>query len=297
MLLDSGSELNIMTLSQAHELSLPIDESGLSWTLRGISGHTMNLEGVCWDVPIKIGGLTFPHNFFVSKDGLGNKDMVLGQPWLFSQLSKIEYLHDIGMKIQLWEHGQKDGQSILISLPLIKAPRNVMSAMLSKTMYSRSGEVMLAQPGDDPMSEAVPKFWDVAEEALDDKRGSDPKKLRPEGLFEDLLREQGKGTSYFLEVVRTTWYANADRGSKMLNERIAQIVGEMDRDLQERTSSGARHKPVAKKVNPVSTMDPDSIVPEYRPICHKPCTATAHGCPTLLCTDLSHTHRPFRDHD
>ena len=33
MLMDSGSELNIMTLSQAHELALPIDESGATWTL------------------------------------------------------------------------------------------------------------------------------------------------------------------------------------------------------------------------------------------------------------------------
>ena len=45
MLIDSGSELNIMTLSQAQELALPIDDSGNSWTLKGISGHTMGLEG------------------------------------------------------------------------------------------------------------------------------------------------------------------------------------------------------------------------------------------------------------
>ena len=68
----------------------------------------------------------------------------------------------------------------------------------------------------------------------------------------------------FVEVVRTGWWANADRGSKTLNERIAQIVGERDGDLQEQMSSGARYKPVAKKVNPVLTMDPDSIVPDYR---------------------------------
>src|SRR5258708_6054415 len=76
MLVDSGSELNIMTLQQAQELALPIDDSGNSWTLKGISGHTMGLEGICWNVPVKIGGIEFSHNFFVMRSDLGNKDMV-----------------------------------------------------------------------------------------------------------------------------------------------------------------------------------------------------------------------------
>ena len=66
MLVNSGSELNIMTLHQAQELALPIDDSGSSWTLKGISGHTMGLEGICWNVPVVIGGIEFSHNFFVT---------------------------------------------------------------------------------------------------------------------------------------------------------------------------------------------------------------------------------------
>src|SRR5258708_16054782 len=86
MLVDSGSELNIMMLHQVQELALPIDDSGNSWTLKGILGHMMGLEGICWNVPVKIGGIEFLHNFFVTRTSLGNKDMVLGQPWLFLQL-------------------------------------------------------------------------------------------------------------------------------------------------------------------------------------------------------------------
>ena len=84
MLVNSSSELNIMMLHQAQELALPIDDSGNSWTLKGISGHMMGLEGICWNVPVKISGIEFLHNFFVTQSNLGNKDMVLGQPWLFS---------------------------------------------------------------------------------------------------------------------------------------------------------------------------------------------------------------------
>ncbi len=83
MLANSSSELNIMTLHQAQELALPIDDSRNSWMLKGILGHMMGLEGICWNVPVKIGGIKFLHNFFVTQSNLGNKDMVLGQPWLF----------------------------------------------------------------------------------------------------------------------------------------------------------------------------------------------------------------------
>src|SRR5258707_14902231 len=104
MLVDLGSESNIMTMHQVQELALPIDDSGNSWTLKGISGHTMGLEGICWNVPIKISGIEFSHNFFVTRPSLGNKDMVLGQPWLFLQLTQIDYIHEMGVTLQLWEN-------------------------------------------------------------------------------------------------------------------------------------------------------------------------------------------------
>ncbi len=105
MLVDSGSKLNIMMLLQAQELVIPIEDTGNSWTLRGISGHMMDLVGICWGVPVKIGGIEFTHNFFISHSELGNKDMVLGQPWLFSYATQIDYVHNMGMSLQLWENG------------------------------------------------------------------------------------------------------------------------------------------------------------------------------------------------
>ncbi len=127
MLVNSGSELNIMTLHQAQELALPIDDSGNSWMLKGISGHTMGLEGICWNVPVKIGSIKFSHNFFMTRTSLGNKDMVLGQLWLFSHSMRIDYIHEMGVTLQLWENGDRKGRSILINLPLVKVPHNVMN--------------------------------------------------------------------------------------------------------------------------------------------------------------------------
>ena len=76
MLVNSGSELNIMTLQQAQELALPIDNSGNSWMLKGISGHTMGLEGICWNIPVRIRGIEFPHNFFITHLNLDRKSVV-----------------------------------------------------------------------------------------------------------------------------------------------------------------------------------------------------------------------------
>jgi hypothetical protein len=66
MLIDMGSELNIMTSEQADALELPIDPAGATWTLRGVSSHQVALEGLCRDVPITIGGIKVPHNFFIT---------------------------------------------------------------------------------------------------------------------------------------------------------------------------------------------------------------------------------------
>src|SRR5260221_5458600 len=172
MLVNSGSELNIMTMHQAQELALPIDDSGNSWTLKGISGHTMGLEGICWNVPIKIGRIEFSHNFFVTRTSLGNKDMVLGQPWLFSHSTRIDYVHEMGVTLQLWENGDRKGRSILINLPLIKAPCNVMPIWLhcncesNSAQYDGSQSMKLTSPGTDPSSSNVLKFMNRVIEAL-----------------------------------------------------------------------------------------------------------------------------------
>src|SRR5260221_5803974 len=140
MLVDSGSELNIMTLHQAQELALPIDDSGNSWMLKGILGHMMGLKGICWNFLVKIGRIEFSHNFFMTRTSLGNKDMVLGQPWLFSHSMRINYIHEMGVMLQLWENGDRKGRSILINLPLIKAPCNVMPIQLHCNCESNSAQ-------------------------------------------------------------------------------------------------------------------------------------------------------------
>src|SRR5260370_10747856 len=83
MLIDTGSELNIMTNDHASTLELPVDPAGAAWTLRGVSGHQVALEGLCRDVPIMIGGVEVTHNFFITCNKLNGKDLILGKPLVF----------------------------------------------------------------------------------------------------------------------------------------------------------------------------------------------------------------------
>ena len=128
ILLDSSSELNIMAQEIQEDLRLPLDPSGASWSLCGIAGQPVNLVGLCRNVQVEIGGFLFPHNFFISKDTLGKKDIIIGQPWLLNQAAQFNYLPETGMTVQFWERGDQEGNSVLINVPLIKLSRNVFRA-------------------------------------------------------------------------------------------------------------------------------------------------------------------------
>ena len=122
MLIDTGSKLNIMMSDHASVMELPVDPAGAAWTLQGVSSHQIALEGLCRDVLIMIGGVEVAHNFFIMKDKLNGKDIILGQPWLFGHSTWIDCIHDMGMVIQVWNEGdQENGTSVKIKLPILTA--------------------------------------------------------------------------------------------------------------------------------------------------------------------------------
>ncbi len=188
----------------------------------------MELEGICWNIPIRIGGMEFAHNFFVTRTNLGNKDMILGQPWLFSYLTKIDYVHDMGVTIQIYENGDRKGRSVLIHLPLVKAPQNMMPVSLHRSCESNSiewvthPEFVLTRLGDDPRSEAVPKFMRSAVEVLQIP-DVELEKSRPLGLKEDLVIEASQSMPFFAEVVKKAWFASIKSDTETLSECVEDL--------------------------------------------------------------------------
>src|SRR5260221_7281064 len=239
----------------------------------------MGLEGICWNVPMKIGGIEFSHNFFVTRSSLGNKDMVLGQPWLFSHSTRIDYVHEMGVMLQLWENGDRKGRSILINLPLVKAPHNVMPVRLRRDYESYSAtctgleKVELANPGTVSSSSEVPRFMNRAVKALH-LRENKSEKPRPVGINEDLILDSSLSIPSVAQVIKCAWFVSVKEGNETLSKRIERLKREVgispiydsaftDRDS---LSNGAKYKPVAKKVVPLSAQDPEATIPVYKHI-------------------------------
>src|SRR6266436_9244512 len=183
----------------------------------------------------------------------------------------------MGVTLQLWENGDRKGRSILINLPLIKAPRNVMPIRLCRgcesysASYDSSLEAGLVCPGTNPCSLVVPRFMKRAEEALK-IRELESEKPGPIGLNEDLILESALSMPYVVKIMKQTWFASVMEGSEMFAKRIEKLkrgVGISpiyDSVFTVREFNGAKYKPVGKKVVPVSTQDPDVGIPAYTEI-------------------------------
>ncbi|KAF8344295.1 uncharacterized protein EI90DRAFT_3115050 [Cantharellus anzutake] len=206
MLIDTGSELNIMTSEQAYALELPVDPTGAMWTLRGVSGHQVALEGLCRDVPVTIGGIEVTHNFFLTRDTLHGKDMILGQPWLFGHSTKIEYMHDVGMVIQVWNEGNRDsGASVRIKLPIMNAPRNVYPVQARR--YARAAattyDISTVRSGSDPQTSEPPQFPSCIPSTFTMPQ-TELKELRPDGL-DHVLANRNMEDLEVLKALKNAW--------------------------------------------------------------------------------------------
>ncbi|KAL6299709.1 hypothetical protein BKA93DRAFT_829689 [Sparassis latifolia] len=113
-LVDSGSELNLVSRRIFDQSGVDIDEDGARWSLRGIYGDPVPLLGCCRDAHIEIHGKRFDHHFFVSRSETGNHDGILGQPWLQWFAARIDYERAGSMTLQAFPSGCKSDESIKI---------------------------------------------------------------------------------------------------------------------------------------------------------------------------------------
>ena len=106
-MVDTGSELNLMSAEFYQRTSLPLDNDGARWSLKGINGPAVPLLGCVRDSPVSIGGHAFNHHFFVSSEGAGKQEIILGQPWMLWYAADISYSRSEGVQLHLWESGER----------------------------------------------------------------------------------------------------------------------------------------------------------------------------------------------
>ncbi|KAF9513632.1 hypothetical protein BS47DRAFT_1362344 [Hydnum rufescens UP504] len=119
-MIDTGSELNLISRRLQESLGLPYDPAGSAWGIRGVNSNAEPLYSCCRTVPIEIGGLRFDHIFFVKNGSIGvDYDLLMGQPWLKAIAAEIRY-HDTSksnnMHLQIYEQGDVTGESLIINL-------------------------------------------------------------------------------------------------------------------------------------------------------------------------------------
>jgi hypothetical protein len=125
-MVDSGSELNLMSEDLHSRTGIPINLDGARWSLKGINGGAVPLVGCCREVPVSISGHRFDHHFFVNSE-TGKQDVILGQPWLQWYTAALLYLRTGTVKMKVWKTGdRKSGEQPTISIRLCaaNAPRN-----------------------------------------------------------------------------------------------------------------------------------------------------------------------------
>ena len=137
-MVDTGSELNLMSQEFYNRTSLAINLDGTRWSLKGINGRPVPLGGCVRDAEIKISGRRFDHHVFVSREGTGKQEIILGQPWLQWYSASIQYTRQGSMNMRVWQdgdgdkHGCHQGPSILIPLCTPNAPRNTTTLNMDK---------------------------------------------------------------------------------------------------------------------------------------------------------------------
>jgi hypothetical protein len=118
-LVDTGSELNLVSLSLVQSLGLPNDTEGTRWSLSGVNGGSDRLMGLCRDIPMRVGGHNFDHHLFVSRQSPGRQEIILGQPWIQWFSGRIDFDRDGSMDLRLWEDGDRSHPAT-ISVRLLK---------------------------------------------------------------------------------------------------------------------------------------------------------------------------------
>jgi hypothetical protein len=124
-MLDTGSELNLASRSVPTRCNLPVDFEGMKWALKGIHGGPEQLRGCATDVPMRLGGHTFPHHLFISHQEIGHHDLILGQPFLQWFAARLDYERTGAVSMYLWKGGDRRvNPTLVVTITDPEDPRN-----------------------------------------------------------------------------------------------------------------------------------------------------------------------------
>ena len=119
MLLDAGSEINLMPHSTYEDLGLMMEED-VRWCMCNANSKMTNLLGVCKDVLIGISGITEKFHVFVGKSC--EYDIILGRQWEAAMCTAYRNLNDGSCWIKMYLHDSLKAIQLMVASP--QHPRN-----------------------------------------------------------------------------------------------------------------------------------------------------------------------------
>lgn len=132
-MVDTGAELSIMSRSVYDRLRLAMDTDGRRWSLRGISGNTVDLAGCVHNVPLEVSGRTFPTHIFVSARDLGRHDVILGQPFLDWFSARIDFTRGGAASLSIFKDGIPSDYPIVIPISSTDPSRDTDKLVMTAT--------------------------------------------------------------------------------------------------------------------------------------------------------------------
>jgi hypothetical protein len=136
-LLDTGSEINLISKDAAEHLNLPMDLEGSEWSLQGINSGPEFLLGCCYEVPVEVGGKSFNHHFYVKNGNFTDHDILLGTTWLADYKSNISYgIDPDGKRTMTLQIQEQESKSIVTLQALIKGSRQQTGMVNSVSINS-----------------------------------------------------------------------------------------------------------------------------------------------------------------
>ncbi|KAF9510775.1 hypothetical protein BS47DRAFT_1364296 [Hydnum rufescens UP504] len=212
-MIDTGSELNLMSCNLQEELRLPLDPAGAAWGIKGVNGNTETLHGCCRQVPIGIGGLRFDHIFFVKNGRIGlDYDLLFGQPWLKAAVAEICY-GEVGMpdsmSLRLYEQGNTQGGSLIVNLNVNQ--KHEATALAHFIMQTNEGTTPIesSMPGQSPNEDKNSSRCLLLPPMEGSTREGASQDTRPTSLVciisksEDLTATYNQSTKQLLETIYT----------------------------------------------------------------------------------------------
>jgi hypothetical protein len=289
MLLDTGSELNLMSTDIQRELNLPMDTS--KYRKFQVTGSPIELLGTYRETPTSIRGVRFDHNFFVTSGcSIGEWKVVLGQPFMNYHTMKIEYTPGEGIVAQAWVAGKREGPSIKVVVARVSDDKNLQSSAMQLYSSSRAylnlevpykgiidgqgTEITWSKLAEENKIPAVPRVGNLVYESLG-LAGTESKLIAPVSNLIDSESVNNGGNVEYLRVLQQVWDTTGLEsvwGMEHLIHWLLETQGMQETKVGKAAETiikavhVAKYKRVDQKKKPVAISDPTAPIPQYKEI-------------------------------